>query len=411
MSNGLPYDSDEGRAMAGAITALMTGRAYRKSAEVSAAMGPYDRYELNREPHNHVMRKHRDAAWDLSEELIEDRLLASARRSWDEAVELGEEHGYRNAQATVLAPTGTISFLMDCDTTGIEPDFSLVKFKELVGGGNMTIVNQTVPKALETLGYTPEQVQQIEAHIAEHATIVGAPGLSEEHMPVFDVAVGERAISHMGHVKMMAAAQPFLSGAISKTVNLPAEATIEDVAETYMQGWKLGLKALAIYRDGSKTAQALRTEAQAARARCRGRDRRGGQAGAGRRPAAAPPDAEGAPVDHAQVLDRRARGLHHGRHVRGRHGGRDLPDRRGQGGLDAARHDERVRDVGLDRAPVRRAARDPGAQVQLHALRPGGHHRQPGDPVREVDAGLHHALAGLALPGRGSPGGAGDSHA
>ena len=263
MSNGLPYDSDEGRAMAGAITALMTGRAYRKSAEVSAAMGPYDRYELNREPHNHVMRKHRDAAWDLSEELIEDRLLASARRSWDEAVELGEEHGYRNAQATVLAPTGTISFLMDCDTTGIEPDFSLVKFKELVGGGNMTIVNQTVPKALETLGYTAEQIQQIAAHISEHATIVGAPGLSEEHMPVFDVAVGERAISHMGHVKMMAAAQPFLSGAISKTVNLPAEATIEDVAETYMQGWKLGLKALAIYRDGSKTAQALRTEAQA----------------------------------------------------------------------------------------------------------------------------------------------------
>ena len=262
MSNGLPYDSDEGRAMAGAITALMTGRGYRKSAEVAAAMGPYDRYEENREPHNHVMRKHRDAAWDLSEELVEDRLLASARRSWDEAVELGEEHGYRNAQATVLAPTGTISFLMDCDTTGIEPDFSLVKFKELVGGGNMTIVNQTVPKALETLGYSPEQVQQIEAHISEHATIVGAPSLSEEHMPVFDVAVGERAISHMGHVKMMAAAQPFLSGAISKTVNLPAEATIEDVAETYMQGWKLGLKALAIYRDGSKTAQALRTEAQ-----------------------------------------------------------------------------------------------------------------------------------------------------
>ncbi len=274
MSNGLPYDSDEGRAMAGAITALMTGRAYRKSAEVSAAMGPYDRYELNREPHNHVMRKHRDAAWDLSEELIEDRLLASARRSWDEAVELGEEHGYRNAQATVLAPTGTISFLMDCDTTGIEPDFSLVKFKELVGGGNMTIVNQTVPKALETLGYTAEQVQQIEAHISEHATIVGAPGLSEEHMPVFDVAVGERAISHMGHVKMMAAAQPFLSGAISKTVNLPAEATIEDVAETYMQGWKLGLKALAIYRDGSKTAQALRTEAQSDESRLGGQGRR-----------------------------------------------------------------------------------------------------------------------------------------
>ena len=154
MSNGLPYDSDEGRSLAGAITALMTGRAYRKSAEVAAAMGPYDRYEENREPHNHVMRKHRDAAWDLSEELVEDQLLAAARRSWDEAVELGEEHGYRNAQATVLAPTGTISFLMDCDTTGIEPDFSLVKFKELVGGGQMTIVNGTVPLALQTLGYS-----------------------------------------------------------------------------------------------------------------------------------------------------------------------------------------------------------------------------------------------------------------
>ena len=176
MSNGLPYDSDEGRSLAGAITALMTGRAYRKSAEVAAAMGPYDRYEENREPHNHVMRKHRDAAWDLDDELVEDQLLAAARRSWDEAVELGEEHGYRNAQATVLAPTGTISFLMDCDTTGIEPDFSLVKFKELVGGGQMTIVNGTVPLALQTLGYSQEQIDQIVAWIDDKGTIVGAPG-------------------------------------------------------------------------------------------------------------------------------------------------------------------------------------------------------------------------------------------
>jgi len=262
MSNGLPYDSDEGRSMAGAITALMTGRAYRKSAEVAAAMGPYKQYELNRAPHNHVMRKHRDAAWDLSEELVESRLLTSARRSWDEAVELGEDHGYRNAQATVLAPTGTISFLMDCDTTGIEPDFSLVKFKELVGGGQMTIVNQTVPRALETLGYSAEAISQIVAWIDEQGTIVGAPGLLDEHLPVFDVAVGSRAISHMGHIKMMAAAQPFISGAISKTVNLPSNATVEDVADTYAKGWQLGLKALAIYRDGSKTAQALRTDAQ-----------------------------------------------------------------------------------------------------------------------------------------------------
>ena len=263
MSEGLPYDSDEGRAMAGAITALMTGRAYRESARVSAAMGPYAQYELNREPHNHVMRKHRDAAWNvLDEELVETNLLAAARRSWDEAVEFGEDHGYRNAQATVLAPTGTISFLMDCDTTGIEPDFSLVKFKELVGGGQMTIVNRTIPAALVKLGYNQAEVDQIVAYIDEQGTCIGAPGLKDEHLPVFDVAVGKRAIHHMGHVKMMAAAQPFLSGAISKTVNLPNEATIEDVAETYMEGWKQGLKALAIYRDGSKTAQALRTDAQ-----------------------------------------------------------------------------------------------------------------------------------------------------
>ena len=180
---------------------------------------------------------------------------------WDDAVAVGDVYGYRNAQATVLAPTGTISFLMDCDTTGVEPDFSLVKFKELVGGGQMTIVNQTIPMALRTLGYTEEQIEQIEAHIDEHATIVGAPGLSGEHLSIFDVAVGERAISHMGHIKMMGAVQPFISGAISKTVNLPYEATVEDIADAYLQAWRFGVKALAIYRDGSKTAQALRTDA------------------------------------------------------------------------------------------------------------------------------------------------------
>jgi ribonucleoside-diphosphate reductase alpha chain len=262
MSNGLAYDSDEGRAIAGALTAIMTGGAYRKSAEVAAAIGPYEKFEENRDPHLHVMRKHRAAVDEIDATLVEEPLLESAKRTWDEAIELGEEFGYRNAQATVLAPTGTISFLMDCDTTGIEPDFSLVKFKELVGGGNMTIVNRTVPQALRTLGYSDHEVEQIEAWIAEQSTIVGAPGLKDEHLSVFDVAVGSRAISHMGHIKMMAAAQPFLSGAISKTVNLPAEATIEDISETYMEGWKLGLKALAIYRDGSKTAQALRTDAQ-----------------------------------------------------------------------------------------------------------------------------------------------------
>src|SRR5690242_12462329 len=263
MSDGLPYDSDTGRNVAAAITALMTGRAYRQSALIAAgATGPYEEDERNREPHNGVMRMHRDASYEVDATGIKGDLLEAAQRAWDEAVELGEEHGYRNAQATVLAPTGTISFLMDCDTTGIEPDFSLVKFKELVGGGQMTIVNKSVPLALRTLGYAEPQVEQIDAHIAENSTIVGAPGLKEEHLPVFDVAVGERAISHTGHIDMMAATQPFISGAISKTVNLPQTATVEDIADAYTRGWKGGLKALAIYRDGSKTAQALRTDAQ-----------------------------------------------------------------------------------------------------------------------------------------------------
>jgi ribonucleoside-diphosphate reductase alpha chain len=263
MSNGMPYDSNHGREAAAAITALMTGRAYRRSAEVAAALGPYERYPENRDAHNNVMRMHRDASYAIPDTSEGDSaLLGAARRSWDEAVELGERYGYRNAQATVLAPTGTISFLMDCDTTGVEPDFSLIKFKELVGGGQMTIVNRTVPLALQTLGYSEPQIEQVEAHLAEHGTIIGAPGLHEEHLPVFDVAVGERAISHMGHIKMMGAVQPFISGAISKTVNMPQEATVEDIADAYIQAWRLGVKALAIYRDGSKTAQALRTDAQ-----------------------------------------------------------------------------------------------------------------------------------------------------
>ena len=262
MANGLAYDSDAGRALGGAITALMTGRAYRTSAEVAGALGPYERYEENADPHMHVMRKHRHAAYEIEDSLFTDTvLLAAARRAWDEAVDVGAHNGYRNAQATVLAPTGTISFLMDCDTTGIEPDFSLVKYKELVGGGLMTIVNRTVPLALQTLGYQPEQIEAIEAHLADSGSIIGAPGLADEHLPVFDVAVGERAISALGHVKMMAAAQPFLSGAISKTVNMPESVTVEDIAGIYTEGWKLGLKALAIYRDGSKTAQALKTDA------------------------------------------------------------------------------------------------------------------------------------------------------
>jgi ribonucleoside-diphosphate reductase alpha chain len=263
MANGMPYDSDAGRGTAAAITALMTGRGYLGSARVAAAMGPYDRYEENREPHNAVMRMHRDASYSIPDSACADTaLLSAARASWEEAVLEGEAHGYRNAQATVLAPTGTISFLMDCDTTGVEPDFSLVKFKELVGGGQMTIVNRTVPLALQTLGYSDQQIEQIVAYVNEHGTIIGAPELADKHLPVFDVAVGERAISHMGHIKMMGAVQPFISGAISKTVNLPETASVEDIADAYLQAWHIGVKALAIYRDGSKTAQALRTDAQ-----------------------------------------------------------------------------------------------------------------------------------------------------
>ena len=263
MANGVPYDSDAGRGTAAAITALMTGRAYLGSARIAAAIGPYDRYAENRAPHNAVMRMHRDASYAIPDSVCSDvALLERARMAWNDAVAIGEEHGYRNAQASVLAPTGTISFLMDCDTTGIEPDFSLVKFKELVGGGQMTIVNRTVPLALQTLGYDDEQIEQILAYVNEHGTIVGAPDLAEEHLPVFDVAVGERAISHMGHLKMMGAAQPFISGAISKTVNMPETVTVEDIAGAYVEAWRLGIKALAIYRDGSKTAQALRTDAQ-----------------------------------------------------------------------------------------------------------------------------------------------------
>jgi ribonucleoside-diphosphate reductase alpha chain len=263
MADGMPYDSDAGRGTAAAITALMTGRGYLGSARVAAAMGPYDRYAENREAHNAVMRKHRDASYAIPREDCRDtELLAAARDVWDEAVRVGERHGYRNAQATVMAPTGTISFLMDCDTTGVEPDFSLVKYKELVGGGQMTIVNKTVPLALRTLGYADEHADQIVAWVNENGTIVGAPGLEAEDLPVFDVAVGERAIAYLGHIKMMGAIQPFLSGAISKTVNMPQTASVEDIADAYLQAWRMGVKALAIYRDGSKTAQALRTDAQ-----------------------------------------------------------------------------------------------------------------------------------------------------
>jgi ribonucleoside-diphosphate reductase alpha chain len=258
MATGHAYDSEDGRAIAAAITALMTGTAYKRSAELAAVVGPYDGYERNAAAHQRVMRKHADATDRVRMVGAMDReLLGAASTVWQEALRLGEANGYRNAQASLLAPTGTIGLMMDCDTTGVEPDLALVKFKKLVGGGSMQIVNQTVPRALKNLGYQGEQIEAITEYIAEHGHVVDAPGLRPEHYEVFDCAMGERAISPMGHVRMMAAVQPHLSGAISKTVNMPESATVEDIEKIYFEGWKLGLKALAIYRDNCKVGQPL----------------------------------------------------------------------------------------------------------------------------------------------------------
>ncbi|HEX2254216.1 MAG TPA: vitamin B12-dependent ribonucleotide reductase [Thermoanaerobaculia bacterium] len=263
MARGLPYDSDSGRDYAGAITALMSGSAYAQSARVAASKGPFEGYPENREPMLRVMRKHRDAVRGIEPAHVPLELLKAAKTSWDEVVELGEEHGLRNSQISVLAPTGTIAFMMDCDTTGVEPDIALVKYKKLVGGGMIKIVNQTVPLALKRLGYERDEIQAIVEHIDEHDTIEGAPGLHDEHLPVFDCAFkaakGARSIQWMGHLKMLAAVQPFISGAISKTINMPEDSTVEDISNAYVEGWKLGLKAVAIYRDGCKRSQPLST--------------------------------------------------------------------------------------------------------------------------------------------------------
>jgi len=270
MSRGLPYDGDAGRDYAAALTALMTGEAYAQSARIARDHGgPFAGYEKNREPFLRVMRKHRDALRDVNARNVPPDLYQAAKAAWDDAVEIGEQSGYRNAQATVLAPTGTIGFMMDCDTTGVEPDIALVKYKKLVGGGLMKIVNQTVPMALKKLGYTAAQIDAIVKYIDEHETIEGAPGLKESHLPVFDCAFkaakGQRSIHYMGHIKMMGATQPFISGAISKTVNVPKEATVDEIMQAYIQSWKLGAKAISIYRDGSKRTQPLNTSAGTAK--------------------------------------------------------------------------------------------------------------------------------------------------
>src|SRR5256712_2534499 len=263
MYRGLPYDSDEGRAYSAAITALVTGEPYAQSARIAAVVGPYDEYPRNKEPHDNVIRMHRQFAYRIRDELVPASLLSAARQSWDDATDLGTQNGYRNAQVSLAAPTGTISFMMDCDTTGVEPDIALVKYKKLVGGGTIKLVNGTVPAALHRLGYTETETAGMTTYIEQYGTIEGAPGLDAEHLAVFDCAFkperGERFIHHMGHIKMMGAVQPFLSGAISKTVNLPETATVEDVMDAYVQAWKHGVKAIAIYRDGSKKVQPVNT--------------------------------------------------------------------------------------------------------------------------------------------------------
>ncbi len=259
MASGLAYDSDAGRAWAASITALMTGYAYAVSGRTAGRMGPHEGYAENAQPMLDVLRMHRDAAYRIDERLAPAELLQAAQRAWEEAVDLGSRHGVRNAQASVLAPTGTIGLLMDCDTTGIEPDLGLVKFKKLVGGGNMAFVNQTVPRALASLGYSADEVAGIVAYIDENKSIVGAPALKPEHLPVFACSMGDNTIHYLGHVRMMGAVQPFISGAISKTVNMPEDVTVEDVADLHLESWRLGIKAVAIYRDNCKVGQPLST--------------------------------------------------------------------------------------------------------------------------------------------------------
>jgi ribonucleoside-diphosphate reductase alpha chain len=260
MARGMPYDSPEGRAWAGAITALMTGHAYATSGRTAARMGPFAGYADNAEPMPNVLRMHRAEAAKIDEELVPPELLSAAQRAWDDAVEIAELHGVRNSQASVIAPTGTIALMLDCDTTGIEPDLALMKAKKLVGGGTMFIVNQTVPRALRRLGYADEQVEQIVRHIDEHKTIIGAPGFNPEHLPVFACSMGDNPIRYMAHVTMMGAVQPFISGAISKTCNVPEETTVEEIEQVHIDAWRLGLKSVAIYRDNCKVAQPLATQ-------------------------------------------------------------------------------------------------------------------------------------------------------
>ena len=398
MSRGLPYDSDAGRDYAAALTALMTGEAYAQSARIARDHGgPFSGYEKNREPFLRVMRKHRDAMRDVNARNVPSDLYAAAKASWDDAVELGEQIGYRNAQATVLAPTGTIGFMMDCDTTGVEPDIALVKYKKLVGGGLMKIVNQTVPMALQKLGYTPPQVDAIIDYIDKNETIEGAPGLKDSHLPVFDCAFkaakGQRSIHYMGHIKMMGATQPFISGAISKTVNVPKDATVDEIMQAYIQSWKLGAKAISIYRDGSKRTQPLNTSKDKTAAR------RGGAGGA--RQLVTQPVRRKLPDERHAITHKFDIAGHEGYITvglfeDGQPGEIFLVMAKEGSTISGLRR--RVRAGDFLRAAVRRAAAGAGRQVQPRPVRAVGHDAQSGDPVREVDRRLHLPVAGVEVP-------------
>ncbi len=395
MSRGLPYDSDAGRAYAGAITALMCGHAYATSARIARDVtGPCDGYAVNKEPFLDVMAKHRKKVDTIDTAYVPYDLMGAARQVWDDTLAVGKEFGFRNAQVTVLAPTGTIGFMMDCDTTGIEPDIALVKYKRLVGGGMLKIVNKTVPEALTKLGYNEGEAKQIIDFINENDTIEGAPGLKEEHLGVFDCAFraqnGKRSIHHMGHLKMMSAAQPFLSGAISKTVNLPNDCSVQDIEDAYLDAWKMGLKAVAVYRDGCKRSQPLSTNKKSNADGTLGgaiptalADQYAAWAGLSPeelvQKVAAQANPKGAPVavaaqaagraavDHAQVLHRRSRRLHPRRHVRRRHAGRDFQSH-GQRGLDDLGPHGQLCHGDFAVAAARRAAQALGRQVLAHAL-------------------------------------------
>ncbi len=396
MANGLPYDSDAGRDFSAAITALMHGEAYLESSRIAAELGPCAGYPLNRDPFLGVIEMHRQALTKINPRNVPADLWEGAKKTWDDCLGNGMKYGYRNAQVTVLAPTGTIGFMMDCDTTGVEPDLALVKYKKLVGGGLIKIVNNGVGGALLKLGYTEQQAADIVSYIDQHGTIEGAPGVKAEHLPVFDCSLkpqnGKRAIHHMGHVRMMAAVQPFLSGAISKTVNMPEEATSEDIANVYTEGWRLGLKAIAIYRDGSKRVQPLNTS--------KGKDSEAKKQESGARsqkpegsrlptlsalaqapgpespaPAAAPtpkPYRHKLPDERSAITHKFSVGAHEGYLTVGLYedgpAGRDF-HHHGQRGLDRFRPDGFIRHRGLPGPAIRRAAQGALRQVQPHALR------------------------------------------